>query len=616
MKLVSLYVKSFGKLKNFRMDFDDGLNVIKQDNGFGKTTLCNFVRAMLYGFKYARSKRGGESVTDAGVWATWNSAEKIGGNLVVEQNGERYRIERYFGATAKTETLSVTSESTGKELDISQVGEYFLGLTAESFDRSAYFPQESVEISSNENFDSKLAGLVQNAENFDKVAESLKEYQSKLASSRRDHAAIPDAEKRKLQLLRQLDDCKRAEARKSQIDDRLKAIASEQVALQEESLRCGENVALLQKQLGQMQQTEQQIAAGKKLALLKEKLNRVGPDMEKDKAECDALSQKIQKTPSLAQTQRPVHKLLLVLGLVLALSGIGVCFLQLIVGICVALVGASLTVAAFFVRPALSTLPSGEREELVTQYFQIASKYVYCKQMDYDEVQKAMWEKYNEYTGDKREYEALAKTAVACVDTSEVEDRLRQQQAQAYSVQQTLVQLSAEAGRLQEERKNLNVDSVELREKLMETDEQLALAKRQYAVAEKTLELLLQAKENLSVSYLPKLRFACAELLNKVTRQNYEVVLDRNFCIQLRTQGVTKRLDYFSRGVRELTLLCFRIALSQLLFGGEIPFLLVDDAFVNFDEQNFLGATALLKELSQKSQVVYFTCHQRLGNLK
>lgn len=75
MKIKELYVAGFGKLKDLKMTFDDGLNVIVRDNGFGKTTLCAFIKAMFYGMPVTRSKTaddprkstslGAESITEA-----------------------------------------------------------------------------------------------------------------------------------------------------------------------------------------------------------------------------------------------------------------------------------------------------------------------------------------------------------------------------------------------------------------------------------------------------------------------------------------------------------------------------------------------------------------------
>lgn len=113
MKLVSANVVAFGKLRGVNVSFDRGLNVFRQINAYGKTTLCNFIRAMLYGFKYNRV--GG--VTDASHFQPWGGNERFGGSLTVEHNGEIFRIERFFGTTQKQETLRVFNEKTGREVN-------------------------------------------------------------------------------------------------------------------------------------------------------------------------------------------------------------------------------------------------------------------------------------------------------------------------------------------------------------------------------------------------------------------------------------------------------------------------------------------------------------------
>ena len=50
MKLVSLYIENFGGLSRYALDFSGELTVLQEPNGFGKTTLAEFIRAMFYGF--------------------------------------------------------------------------------------------------------------------------------------------------------------------------------------------------------------------------------------------------------------------------------------------------------------------------------------------------------------------------------------------------------------------------------------------------------------------------------------------------------------------------------------------------------------------------------------
>ena len=161
----------------------------------------------------------------------------------------------------------------------------------------------------------------------------------------------------------------------------------------------------------------------------------------------------------------------------------------------------------------------------------------------------------------------------------------------------------------------MSFDCISLQEQLLTTQEEIAVKQRQYDIAGVVSDLLVQAKDNLSSSYLPRLCARCEELLRQIMNNSYEVVIDREFNVKIRERGQTKSMSNFSRGTREITLLCFRMALSELLYDGEVPFVIIDDAFVNYDEDNFVRATNLLKKVAQRGQVIYFTCHKRTGNL-
>lgn len=617
MKILSIHVSSFGKLQNVDINFADGVNILAQKNGFGKTTLAAFIRAMLYGFKYtsARSsvKKRAES---ASRWLTWNGTQKAGGSMKVVHNGETILIERYFGAKSDHETLTVLNQNTGKTLEVqNSVGETLLGLTAESFDRSAYFPQEAVELSSNENFNTRLAGLVQNAEDFSKVMASLNEQRKKLQLQKGNGGLIFELETQKMRLLQRLNDCEAAQRRQKEIELSLADIARQKVEANESLSALNIQTANLQNQLAQAQPTAKQVENAEKLQQLQQKTQRLA-SLPKDYETCNRIAEKVQNTPEITKTRRPVSRVMLAIGIALLAAGVGMCFWQLIVGLCCAAVGAICTVLAFFVRPALKIPQSCERDNYISEYFSVASRYIFCKDLSYDEVQKKMWQLYTDYVADCRECDALSQMSVPTQNTEEISKKLVQTKELCLAAQLQLQNLSRKEGALVTERDALNTDSVPVRESLEETMRQIENAKQRLNTVQKVAELLTQAKENLSTSYLPALASRCGNLLNAITASEYQVVLDGDFSIQLNQNGITKPLDFFSRGLREITLLCFRIALSEMLFGGNIPLLIIDDAFVNFDEENFLRATSLLKKISAQTQVLYFTCHNRLGALK
>ena len=51
MKLLSCHIENFGKISNFDYIFQDGLNLINQPNGWGKTTFACFLKAMFFGME-------------------------------------------------------------------------------------------------------------------------------------------------------------------------------------------------------------------------------------------------------------------------------------------------------------------------------------------------------------------------------------------------------------------------------------------------------------------------------------------------------------------------------------------------------------------------------------
>ena len=50
MKLISCYIENFGGLSHYTLNFEEGVTNLCAPNGFGKTTLAEFLRAMFYGF--------------------------------------------------------------------------------------------------------------------------------------------------------------------------------------------------------------------------------------------------------------------------------------------------------------------------------------------------------------------------------------------------------------------------------------------------------------------------------------------------------------------------------------------------------------------------------------
>lgn len=617
MKIVSVNVVAFGKLSNVNINFDDGINLLQQSNGFGKSTLCAFVRAMLYGLNYSYKTTEGVRANDVTRYMPWDSTQKFGGSMQICHEGKNYRIERFFGNTARAESLQVVDLSTGKQLDIANVGEHFLGLTVESYDRSTYLPQEYVEIASNENFDAKLANLVQDsAQNYDAIQAKLRNYKRAFKLERGNGGTIYTLEREVFDLQNALRQAQNEAHERVRMTKQLNEVESQLQSLQKEQASLQTTADQLQQQLYQSKPTSADVELARKIDDLDGKISAVPTTVEEDyKTFNQQLSQKsaLEKAlKSLASTKKifvvsSVVALLfavimaLLQNFTLAATGVGVLVAIVVTAVCVSKINAKNV--------------GGKIEEIDNQLTTTVSKYINPNGKTLQQLKDEFWTYLNDYQTNVNVRKALGTRPIIKDDQTQIEAKLQQAKLRMQNValqQQNLVKTQHQ---LTFTLAQPTASTVELAEELQAKQQLLQQAKHKYDVADKTAEILAQAKESLSSAYLPELCSRTEKLLNDVTNGSYKVVTDRTFAISLQQNGQTKPLSAFSRGIREITLLCFRVALSQLLYGKDIPLLIVDDAFVNFDEQNFARATDLLKQLSQTTQIIYFTCHNRTGKL-
>jgi uncharacterized protein YhaN len=177
MKLLRCYIENFGTLSKFSHGFSDGLNVLYKENGFGKSTLAAFIRAMFYGLPYSVKKDLEEN--DRKMYTPWQGG-KFGGSIEFKLKNKGYKIERFFGLREKDDGFKLFDLDTGKESgDFSEnIGEEIFKLNAEGYDRSTYFLQKNLSWQINNSISAGLSNLVENTDdisNFDTALKRLED---------------------------------------------------------------------------------------------------------------------------------------------------------------------------------------------------------------------------------------------------------------------------------------------------------------------------------------------------------------------------------------------------------------------------------------------------------
>ena len=177
MKLISCYIAHFGKINDFKYDFNDGFNSILEENGWGKTTFSVFIKAMFYGLEYSPNTK--KKLLERNHYLPWDGS-LCGGNIVFSTKEGQYRIERTFGKTDKDDTFAIYDDVTGLECTAytSNVGEEIFKVDRDSFEKSVYIPQLSLGTSMTDSLNAKMGNLAaakDDISNFDVALKSVKD---------------------------------------------------------------------------------------------------------------------------------------------------------------------------------------------------------------------------------------------------------------------------------------------------------------------------------------------------------------------------------------------------------------------------------------------------------
>ena len=123
-----------------------------------------------------------------------------------------------------------------------------------------------------------------------------------------------------------------------------------------------------------------------------------------------------------------------------------------------------------------------------------------------------------------------------------------------------------------------------------------------------------KARINISKRLLEPLKISFDKYFNilcRYTKAGYtakDFVLDANLRLHINTMGALRSIDFLSEGYKDLVSLCLRIAVIEAMYENEKPIIILDDSFVNLDDEKMAGAFDFLREISKSYQILYLTC--------
>ena len=178
-------------------------------------------------------------------------------------------------------------------------------------------------------------------------------------------------------------------------------------------------------------------------------------------------------------------------------------------------------------------------------------------------------------------------------------------------VQQEQRQLHQRLGQYQGRMEAMG-DPTALRAELSKVLQQIDKLEKVYAAAAFAQQTLLEAKLELQRRFAPRISQRAQELFGKLTGGRYErITLGEDFSVSAAAQGENTLYGtlWRSDGTVDQLYLALRLAVAEELT-PEAP-LVLDDAFVRFDDQRLAQAVQILQQTGETKQVILFTCQSR-----
>lgn len=667
MKLLSCYVSSFGNLKDFSYDFTDGLNTVKQDNGWGKSTFASFIKAMFYGLN--GSKRTIEE-NERKRFAPWNSTEKFGGNIIFLWKGEKYKIERFFGNKESEDTVKLYDLATNKVYTegkaVENLGKRIFSIDEEGYLSTTYFSQKDFEIKSNTSITAKYNEIceIQDSGAFDdalnKLDVKIKELKSrgdkgKIADLKRAISAVNDSiERTKLsvQAAGELKkDLETVKAESENLDKNIKELtlklesASKKEAEREREKRraainaelseTADKKATAERVLNGKNVSESQISGCEKCIA---DLRETGARLKTLKADISDFAP-IQK-PAVKPDKSPIifaviAAVLIVCGAVLSVFGYLWALVVLGLGV---IAGAFAVYKILFAR----SKTINEREsssKLAEIYERKMHDYKECE-ISENQIVNGLNAFFNGFDfADGFSYEqklSALKDAVKTVkECDKIADKLNAELAELKELGiSTETDETESVSSLNEklkvatdwykqkvsdaERLKTRIDALELaadslidaENRRAELKEQLVECEKQLKILTLTMEFLVKADEALKIRYRAPLSDSLNKYVKMIAGENISVSIDTDMKVAVEAGGAERETEFFSKGYRNLFEICKRFALTDILFTTEKPFIILDDPFYNLDDEKLKQSLSLIAKLSEEYQILYLVCHE------
>lgn len=628
MRLIECHIENFGKLSNFDYKFLNGLNTIKQENGFGKTTFASFIKAMFYGMEI---KKNTKMLIDRKKYEPWQGGN-FGGSIVFEVNGKQYKLERFFGKKEADDTFKVFDLKTNLESnDFGQnIGEEIFKLNKEAYERSTFISGQDIETSMNDSINAKLSNILESENDVNTSEKAILALEEAIKNYKKTggRGEINEKNLQKTFLIQKIEQSKIDELslqeRKQKYDsiineikykelekEKYQCLLKEQISIEMKKAK-QENYKILKSQL---QESENKI---KKFKEQVEQKNEFVEKKEYNEQKLEKLNEKITEIEQINKKSKIINIILLISLVLFSIFSIIILFMKknksmnIIIAIIEILILIYILIRINSLKNKKQNLLNKKQEKQNIESLLETINSLYKKEQE--EKNKDFIRLQEEYNQKKYVLDEFEKNN----NINEINDIINYKELNT-NYEHEINIITEELNRLSDEKNYIknqieilesNLDEVnDLENEMEELEQKIQEMQDSLVILEKTKKYLEKAKEEFSSHYLQEMKESFNKNINIINGKDIKSIMDVNLNVQINERGTNKEIKYFSSGYKDLIYICIRLSLIEALFKEEKPFIILDDPFINLDEEKIKNAIEVINKISKEYQIIYFVCH-------
>ena len=608
MKIISM-TATFGKLDHETLELNGALNVLCAPNEWGKSTWCAFLTAMLYGID-TRERSRGENLAEKEKYLPW-SGKPMEGTLRLLHQGRDITIQRRSRGRVPMGDFLAWETQTGlavRELTADNCGQVLLGVEKSVFLRTGFLRFSDLPVKADDALRRRLNALVTTGDETgdgERLAAKLRELKNRCRHNRT--GLIPECQA----------DIRAAQEQLWEVQSLSKqeAALSEELERREQELEALENHrrALDWKLLTEAR-ADARTAAMLETALMEKYTDN--PDravVEGKIRQGEQLLKEVELSLAEPPTGSVGVRLTAILALVLVVCGLileGHGLLWHCVGLALVSLFVCGLLAGKHKRKVLwhkieMTRRRGKRDELANFVASWKSQLRVLDELDRARDNTARTQSH------LRDLQAL----VRLTGKPEEEGNLTLSREETIAAIADLTRLtSQDRARLAQLRGRMEhlPDEEQLQRRMTLGRRRLAELERTNLAITYAQSALETALQELQRRFAPDITRRAEYYLSRLTGGIYDRILiddELNVLAARSSESTLRTAAWRSEGTGDQIYLALRLAVWEVL-SPDSP-LILDDALVRFDQLRMERTMELLEELSEKRQILLFSCQDR-----